>query len=150
MNTCCQKCNKPISKSYGGLCQGCYRYFRKDGGIIHPLPSLGEIKYDSEGKVICHICGRSYTRLGSHIKESHGMTIEEYKEAFGLCRRTKTTESVYSSLMSKSALKNKMDERLKVVGQATRIKKGENTMRKNKPVRLQEVIDKRKRGKIAQ
>jgi hypothetical protein len=78
------------------------------------------------------------------------MTIEEYKEAFGLCRRAKTTESKYSSLMSRLALERKMDEQLKTVGQDTRIKKGENTMRKNKPVRLQEVIDKRKRGKKAQ
>ena len=36
-----------------------------------------EIKDDATGKVICHICGRAYTRLGSHVKESHDMTIEE-------------------------------------------------------------------------
>lgn len=143
----CSKCGKPITRSYSGMCQGCYHYFRK-GGKIHPLPSAGRIEHDESGKVICHICGRSYTRLGSHIKESHGMTTAEYKERFGLCNKSKITEPDYSNHMRKLAYKYDMPERLKKAGASTRIKKGENTMRLGKPTRLQETLDKkaRKRG----
>ena len=99
------------------------------------------------GKVICHICGRSYNRLGSHIRESHSMTIEEYKAEFGLCSRTKTTEKSYSQTMRENAYKYDMDKRLLEAGKSTRIKKGETDKRKNKKVRLQEVLEKRNRGK---
>nr|DAL78890.1 MAG TPA: ROS/MUCR transcriptional regulator protein [Caudoviricetes sp.] len=140
----CPKCGKITNRSYNGLCQGCYKYF-KDGGKIHPLPKAGTVEHDESGKVICHICGRSYNRLGSHVRESHGMTIEEYKAEFGLCRRTKTTEETYSQTMRENAYRNNMDQRLLEAGKSTRIQKGESNKRKNKKVRLQEIIDKRNR-----
>lgn len=142
----CPKCGKIADLKYSGMCQGCYRYFR-DGGEIHPLPEHGTVQHDENGKVICHICGRSYSRLGSHVKESHGMTIADYKEAFGLCSRTRTTEETYSQIMRENAYKNGMDKQLLETGKPTRIKKGETDKRKNKQVRLQEIIDKRNRGK---
>ena len=145
----CEACGKYIGDkkgSYGGLCQGCYTYFRK-GGVVHEIPKKGRIEFDPEGKVICHICGRSYTKLGAHVKESHHMTISEYKEEFGLCTHSKTTERSYSSKMSQYALKYNMDEQLKIVGKDTRIKKGDTHLRKNKPVRLQECLDKSNRRK---
>ena len=140
----CKECGKKIERSYAGMCQGCYHYFRK-GGMVHPLPEIGRVERDENGNVICHICGRSYKRLGSHAKESHNMTIEEYKEEFGLCKRTKTTESGYSHTMRAHAKANHMDERLLVTGVGTRIQKGQTHMRKGKTVRLQEIIDKRNR-----
>lgn len=101
----CPQCGKSIpNRHYGGLCQGCYKYF-KNGGKIHSIPEAGTIAYDEQGKVICHICGKSFVRLGSHIKENHEMTIDEYKERFGLCKRTKTTEKSYSDTMSRYAKK---------------------------------------------
>ena len=140
----CKECGKEITKSYGGLCQGCYHYFRH-GGTINPIPDKGRITYDINGRVVCHICGRAYTRLGSHVKESHNMTIEEYKEEFGLCKRAKTTESSYSNIMSQHAKINGMDQQLIRVGLTTRIQKGENDKRKGKKVCMQEILDKRAR-----
>lgn len=141
----CLQCGKPIpNRHYGGLCQGCYKYF-KSGGKIHSIPAAGTIAYDDQGKIICHICGKSFVRLGSHIKESHGLTIAEYKEQFGLCHGTRTTEKSYSNIMSRHAKNNGMDQQLLEAGKATRIKKGDTHMRKGKEVRLQERIDKRKR-----
>ena len=139
----CKVCGKLTPRSYSGMCQGCYNYFHR-GGEIHPLPQHGRIERDSEGKVICHICGRSYTRLGSHVRESHNLSIAEYKEKFGLCTRANTTEKTYSTVMRSLALKHNMDERLRNIGKQTRIKKGD-TMRKGKQVRLQEILDKRDR-----
>lgn len=140
----CKECGKHTDRKYSGMCQSCYNYFRK-GGTVNPLPEHGRIRHDKNGKVICHICGRAYTRLGSHVREAHNMSIEEYKEKFGLCKRAKTTERSYSNMMHSYAKENKMDERLLIVGQATRIKLGENDKRKGKQVCLQEILDKRDR-----
>lgn len=139
----CEKCGKLTKKSYAGMCQGCYKYF-KSGGIVHELPPAGVIAYDGEGSVICHICGRAYKKLGAHARESHAMTIAEYKMEFGLCNNAKTTEQSYSDKMRELALLNKMDKQLLIVGEQTRIKKGETDKRKNKKARLQECLNKRK------
>lgn len=139
----CSKCGKPITKSYGGLCQGCYNYY-KDGGTENPLPQKGVIAYDSRGYVVCHICGRAYKRLGSHIKESHNMNIAKYKEQFELCANAKTTENNYSQHMHNLAYKHKMPQRLIQMGEATRFHKGDKT-RLGKKTRLQESLMKKAR-----
>ena len=57
------------------------------------------------------------------------------------------TEKSYSQTMRENAYKYDMDKRLLEAGKSTRIKKGETDKRKNKKVRLQEVLEKRNRGK---
>ena len=142
----CSKCGKLISdKIYPNeTCQACYNYYHK-GGTDNPLPPLGKVEYDSRGYVVCHICGRAYKRLGSHIKESHGMSIAEYKAKFELCNNAKTTERNYSEHMHNLAYKYDMPNRLQITGYPTRIKKGQRDMRLGKKVRLQECIDKSER-----
>lgn len=141
----CRECGKQINGNvyHDCMCQSCYRYF-KDGGRIHPIPEHGRIEHDENGKVICHICGRAYTRLGSHVKESHKMNIRDYKEKFGLCVGSRTTEDNYSKTMRKLAYENNMDKMLLETGKNTRFKKGD-CLRKGKQVRLQEILDKRDR-----
>ena len=144
----CTKCGKPIpTKIYpNGTCQACYHYYHK-GGVDNPIPPKGKIAHDHRGYVICHICGRAYKRLGSHIKESHGMSISEYKAEFELCNNARTTERNYSAHMHKLAYKYDMPNRLQETGKATRIKKGERDKRLGKKVRLQECLDKSERYK---
>ena len=147
----CTKCGKPITaKVYpNGTCQGCYNYYR-NGGIDNPLPPLGKIERDHRGYVVCHICGRAYKRLGSHIKESHEMSIAEYKQQFELCNNAKTTEQNYSAHMHNLAYQYDMPQRLQITGAATRIKTGQKHMRLGKKVRLQECLDKSARYKSKQ
>ena len=142
----CCKCGRSADEKHFhlGMCQSCYEYYRK-GGTENPLPKPGTIEYDYRGYVVCHICGRAYKRLGSHIKESHGMSMAEYKEAFGLCNNARTTEKTYSEQMRKLAYKYDMHKRLKVLGENTRIKKGENNKRKGKKSRLQECLERSER-----
>lgn len=146
----CDKCGKHIpGKIYpGNTCQACYHYFLR-GGIVHPLPAPGTVETDDRGFVICHICGRSYKRLGSHAKESHGLTIHEYKLAFGLCENARTTEAGYSDTMRELAYKYDMPEQLRTTGRGTRIKPGETDKRKGKQTRLQESLQKKARRKSA-
>ena len=142
----CKKCNKDSDERFFhlGMCQSCYEYFRK-GGTENPIPEHGIIEHDERGCVVCHICGRAYKKLGGHIRESHGMTISEYKEKFGLCNNARTTERTYSEQMRMLAYKYDMPERLRITGQKTRIKKGETDKRKEKQVRLQECLDRSRR-----
>lgn len=142
----CKKCGKHTNRSYAGMCQSCYRYYH-DGGTDNPLPELGKVEYDHRGYVVCHICGRAYKRLGSHIKESHNMNIAEYKAKYELCRNARTTEKNYSQHMHNLAYKYDMPQRLKEAGKITRFKKG-SKIRLGKKVRLQECIDKARRGEI--
>lgn len=139
----CKKCGKETNTLYASnLCQGCYRYY-KDGGTDNVPPPEGVIKYDKRGYIICHICGRAYKRLGSHVRESHGMTISEYKYKYGLCESSKTTEHNYSLKMHNYAIENNMPQQLVEKGRMTRFKKGEKA-RLGKPVRLQECLNKRR------
>lgn len=47
-------------------------------------PHYGEVVVDKDGKVVCHICGKSYNKLLSHVWQTHGLSKHEYKEMFGL------------------------------------------------------------------
>lgn len=144
----CTKCGKLIpTKIYPNqTCQACYNYYLK-GGTDNVIPPKGKIVYDHRGYVVCHICGRAYKRLGSHIKESHNMSITEYKAEFELCNNAKTTEKNYSEHMHHLAYKYDMPNRLQETGKATRIKKGERDKRLGKKVRLQECLDRSERYK---
>lgn len=143
----CKLCGKEISKTYKGICHSCYIYF-KNGGKVYNLPQNGIVAFDDDGKCICHICGRSFVKLGNHIKESHNMTIDEYKEKFGLCRNARTTQQIYHETMRIHAFANNMDKKLISWGENTRIKKGETGKRKGKEIRLQEKIQFRNKLKI--
>jgi len=142
----CSSCGKLITgKVYpDNQCQGCYKYFHS-GGKIYPLPENGKIEKSEDGKIICHICGRAYTRLGSHVKESHNMTTKEYKEKFDLCNNCRTTEDNYHQTMVNHANEYEMGKRLIKTGYSTRVKPGETKLRKGKQVRLQERLDRSKR-----
>lgn len=151
MRNFCSECGKPITSRFypGKTCQGCYKYFLK-GGTINPLPEKGAVEYDNKGCVVCHICGRAYKRLGSHVKESHGMTVAEYKDAFGLCNNARTTEHVYSLHMRALAYRHKMPQMLQEVGKGTRIKLGDKHLRYGKKSRLQECLNRSKKHEESQ
>lgn len=47
-------------------------------------PNYGKIEKTPDGRLVCHICGRAFKKLGAHIVQAHGVTSWEYKVAFGL------------------------------------------------------------------
>lgn len=83
----CQECGSNNKVSYSedfnqDLCPICLKM-----NIEHPvntLPPVGEIRYDLDGRPICHICGRAYNKLMQHARLKHGLSALEYKKSFGL------------------------------------------------------------------
>ena len=46
---------------------------------------LGVLAYDVvEDKIQCHLCGKWFRGLNTHVRVSHGWTLEDYREEFGL------------------------------------------------------------------
>lgn len=119
------------------LCQTCYNYETKHP--VHPLPKKGEIAYDNEGKLICHICGRAFKKLASHAYNGHGITAYEYKEMFGLNNNQGLIAESTKEILRKHS-KNNYDivvrENLLKKGESSRFKKGDKGRTKDM-VRLQ-------------
>ncbi len=82
----------------------------------------GEIHYDKEGKPICHICGKSFKKLLSHVWQKHKMSAYDYKKHFGL----ETTKSIMCKESIEIARQRNLENYDKVV-KNNLIRKGENT-----------------------
>lgn len=55
--------------------------------ISVPYGEVGILAYDPlEDKVECHICGKWFRGLNAHVWQTHGWTVDEYREEFGLNR----------------------------------------------------------------
>ncbi|MFW5962663.1 MAG: MucR family transcriptional regulator [bacterium] len=85
----CEDCGRETKRIYGmksfkkRLCQTCYNYYQ-NGGEIHQLPAYAEVKYDDRGYPICHICGKAYKKILTHVWQFHDLSEKEYKKKFGL------------------------------------------------------------------
>ena len=47
-------------------------------------PNYGKVVKTADGRLVCHICGRPFRKLGAHVVQKHGITAWEYKVMFGL------------------------------------------------------------------
>ena len=45
---------------------------------------FGIIQYDDSGLPVCEICGESFHRLLTHVRQRHGINKREYKIKYGL------------------------------------------------------------------
>ncbi len=51
------------------------------------MKTLGIVTYDPiEDKLQCHLCGKWFRGLSTHVVVAHGWTADEYREEFGLNR----------------------------------------------------------------
>ena len=80
-----------------GLCLRHYKAARSKHAD-EPAPRVGQpvgagvygrLSEDAEGRLICHECGGAYLSLAAHVFLAHGMTADEYREAYELPRTTK-------------------------------------------------------------
>lgn len=118
------------------LCYSCYEHYK-----LHPkntIPQKGIISYDDEGRLVCHICGRAYDRLASHLRYKHKITQQEYKEEFGLNRTVKLTSENHREHLRKNVPRVKD---VREVGKNTRYGVGQISPRLGKEERLQAKIN---------
>lgn len=70
-----------------------------DGTGLHA--PYGQLLRDpATGRVCCHLCGRWFRSLGSHLRR-HGYTAAGYREALGLCRTEPMTSDDVSEAISR-------------------------------------------------
>ena len=59
-------------------------------GTVYYAP-IGEVVYDGDDRVRCHLCGRSMRIVGgTHLRVGHGWTLDAYREAFQLLVKAPT------------------------------------------------------------
>ncbi len=89
--------------------------------------NYGKVEYSEDGKVICHICGKSFNKLLTHVWQAHGLSEKEYKLKFGL-DLYKGLISENTKLKLQEAVKNNYDlvvtQNLVKNGKKSRFEKG--------------------------
>jgi len=68
--------------------------------------SYGKIEYDSEGKPICELCGKTFNNLGLHVWKDHNMKANDYKIMFGLDKKSGLLSHVTREKKSKATIAN--------------------------------------------
>ncbi|MGL5713386.1 MAG: MucR family transcriptional regulator [Paraclostridium sp.] len=124
------------------LCWNCYTHYKEHP--VNPLPPKGVIALDDDGLLICHICGRAYDKLASHLRYKHGTTQEDYKKEFGLNRTAKLISENHKQKLRKNLVQVKD---IREVGKATQGSTVETNHRRGKKERLQAKINRENKKK---
>lgn len=88
----------------------------------------GVIEYDPDGKPICEICGKSFERVISHVRQKHFLSEKEYKVQFGfdlgkgICSKESAEKSRIKALENYDKVVGK---NLILNGEKSRFKKGD-------------------------
>lgn len=75
--------------------------------------SYGVIEYDNNGLPICEICGKSFNRVLSHVRQKHDMNERDYKLKFGFDLR----KGICSKESSEATRVKTLENYDKVIGQ---------------------------------
>ena len=70
-------------------------WFLADGTGLH-APAGQLVVDEATGRLCCHLCGRWFRSLGSHVR-AHGWSAADYRRAMGLCSTAALTSSEVSS-----------------------------------------------------
>ena len=109
------------NKEFGYVCNRCYQR-EKNHPRRYELPQYGEVKYSPDDKPICHICGKAYDKLLSHVTQVHNINARDYKKEFGL--------DVIKGIMSEESTeiaRVRNEENYDLVVEENLLKKGEKT-----------------------
>ena len=142
IDSICEKCGVKANRIVRGMCSKCYQREKNIESLpTYQLPQKGEVVYTSEGKIVCHICGKAFTRLLTHVRQYHGISEKDYKKEYGLILY-KGIISESSREKSRKAVFNNYDkvvlDNLVKNGKNTRFKDGYKGRTKDK-VSLQEM-----------
>lgn len=86
----------------------------------------GQVYYDELGNPVCHICGRAFPRLMTHVRQVHGYLAREYKLMFGLNLKKGIMSESSREKCRNNVIRNseRVVHNILVNGIATRFKKG--------------------------
>jgi hypothetical protein len=98
------------------------------------------IERDGNGLFVCPICLESFRALAYHTRQVHDINARKLREMFGLPYNYQLQVTEIKEKRRDDALKNRMDEQLKIAGEKTRFQYGIN--------QSQDMIKKIKRGHI--
>ncbi|MGX6604531.1 hypothetical protein ACWKSP_20715 [Micromonosporaceae bacterium Da 78-11] len=84
-----------------------------DGTGLHARP--GQLTVDDDtGRLCCHLCGRWYVSLGSHVR-AHGYTASSYRTEMGICSGEPLIAAALSgSIAARQTDAYQNDERIRV------------------------------------
>lgn len=140
---------KDLNNAY--LCESCRNLYRNNP-VCH-IPPVGEVHYDENGKIICHICGRGgFDKLVAHVQQRHGMGGNEYRSRYGLNKTQSLTSKSYHEACKNrgKADADRVRKLLEIHRKSTQFKKGDdrNKGRVLTPQALKK-IEKRKKSNTA-
>lgn len=88
-------------------------------------PHYGEVIKDNRGRLVCHICGKAFVKLGQHVSAKHQIFARDYKLMYGLNASTGLLTERLRKELRKSALNNpEKIEKLTKAGKKYRFRTG--------------------------
>ena len=101
----------------------------------------------------CEICGKWYRALVRHIPAAHGMSVDEYKQKWGINKTEPLMGETVRAKLREKAYETGVNENLKA-GKDFRFKPGDNTYQNYKRAEqtkrrlrvLRKITKKRKKG----
>jgi len=108
------------------------------------LPGVQD--FDSDGKPICPICGKSFKRLIAHTRQKHFISAKQYRLMFGFCKGTSFLSKESKELSRQMVFRNYhiVENNLIKCGMKTRIRKGMKTDHTMTPERYLIIEENRK------
>lgn len=89
-------------------------WFLADGTGLH-APYAQIVTEEQTGRLCCHLCGRWFRALGSHVRV-HGHTADTYRETMGLCSTAALTcGDVSTALAARGAQRYAEDVELRTM-----------------------------------
>lgn len=103
-----------------GLCLRHYKFARgKHAGepasrVGQPVGAgvYGRVDETADGRLVCHECGGAYLNLAGHVALAHGMSADEYRDAYELPRAVKLAAASVRERISCSSSRPENLERL--------------------------------------
>lgn len=95
-----------VDKLLEGNVKTIYKVCGPVEAVVGGYGAYGILLENSEGKIQCHICGKWFDFLSSHISVFHKIPVKKYKEMYGFTNGTALCSSNVSEKLSIKACSN--------------------------------------------
>ena len=132
---------------------GMNRIWHKRRAVLDGFPWEGQFKtreevdaYFSGDRITCLLCGKSFKMLCTHLVKVHGISVDSYKERFGLpwCRGLCAGET--RNIISKS--QRKRSERVSLLPYTEKCRRSHKNRRPRPPYLQEELVERARKQMI--